>query len=173
MQEEITQVEMVDARDAVLQNIVRLANEFDLQFSITLFSGGLIISGIIVGGATYFDRLGEQMEQAFKDISDDKFAAKMGGIFQGYGDTYKKRKEELRQELEIAKAGEGISTTEDQADSLEKVFYIHLQNVQILGAASGPVIYAPATIWRGRISSVDGFHLGSADLADPGGYSGQ
>lgn len=161
MQEEKIQDEHVDSRDWLLQDLARLSNELGFEFPVTLFAGGLMISGFTVSGARYFDWLGAQIEEGVKPSVSATLAAKIGKSFKERGEPYRERQEEIAEQIRAAEAGEEIAENKSEEDPIENVSYIHLRNVRILGlAGTAPVVYPASAIWRGHIGHIDGFVYG-------------
>ena len=57
--------------DCFLQSLVSIVNDESASIPITLSVGGLLISGDMIGGKTYFDEFARQFKDGFKDISSE------------------------------------------------------------------------------------------------------
>ncbi len=125
--------------DWFLQTIVRIVNEGDSEIGVTLTLGGTVISGLLVGGAKYFEAFGNEFASAFKE---PEIAANIYSAFSSHSKIYEKKE------------------SESEAEEVLPPIYIHLKNAKFFHN-SGPAFPTNRGIWwRGRLSSVDGFALG-------------
>lgn len=123
--------------DNLLQTVVAAANSFGISVNVTLFCKGVIVSGVIESGRAHFEAIAKTME-----------AVPEGGVFAAMWSTMAERYPELPKD-EHAEPELDIDTTT----------YIHLKDVKVL---SGAVTSEHHNVrWRGRISSVDGWFVGS------------
>lgn len=136
---EITQVMRVDDKDWFLQNLVDWANQHNFSFGITLNVGGFLVSGSLIGGKEYFDGFGEDFVSAYED---QELAEKIKNI--------------------IAKNGE-LYTISDEKD-VPPPTYIHLKDARCFNTNGNPIPGNRGVWWRGRISEVDGFSIGSLSM---------
>lgn len=145
MPEEQNEKEISDNTDFVLKTFVSFANKQGLNTWITLTVGGLLISGELIGGRTYFEELAIQLRGAKSNIKE---------FVSGIADGFEEAGRDIYPEPSHTEMEE-----EDADNSL--ISYIHLRHVKLLHPASMTAI--PATdgvLWRGRLSAVDGFILG-------------
>ena len=117
-------------QDWFLTSLVSIVNKFDLQPSITLFVGGLMVSGQLMSDKRYFEELGRRWDAA------------LGG------------------RIGESPPEEFAEPFKDGAASPETPSYIHLQGARmsipgVRSSRSSEPIY-----WRGRLSAVDGFFIG-------------
>ncbi|WP_310707563.1 hypothetical protein, partial [Burkholderia multivorans] len=105
----------------------------------TLFVGGLLVSGQLVGGKKFFEGFGAAFGGAF---SKPETAAEIRQNFAKFGDMY---------------------VTEDGSykEDMESPHYIHLQDARSFHPSGAPIPGNGGVWWRGRIREVDGFNLGS------------
>ncbi|MDO7849906.1 hypothetical protein Q5H92_26340 [Hymenobacter sp. M29] len=123
-----------EENDGFLQNIVCIVNEgYMKNVGIALQIGGLLVSGTIISGDAYFDKLAEKMAAAAGD--DEKSAAILRKYYGSFGETYRRKREA-------------------KTFSPETTSYIHLEDCTFSGSAQ---LANLSTLWRGRISAVDGF----------------
>jgi hypothetical protein len=136
--------------DWFLQALVSIVNDESASIPITLSVGGLLISGEMVGGKTYFDEFARQFKEGFKGISRET-SATIEEAFKRLGDVYDPTQQESRGNTYIPKP-----------------HLVHLRNVQIYHAGGPPLLSEKGVLWRGRLEAVDGFSLGklSPDLAE-------
>ncbi|WP_301181601.1 gas vesicle accessory protein GvpU [Thalassolituus sp. UBA3500] len=122
--------------DPVLQQFVDMANTMKMSMGITLNIGGSAITGTLIGKDEYFETLGAQVKGALERMSGKPFE---GTPFSSKGDT-----------------DEG----ESDHDFLETRF-IHLKGAQIMDVAGNRLPSEDGILWRGRLSEITGFILGS------------
>lgn len=137
-------------RDYQLTHFVRAANSGGMTLGITLAVSGTIVTGVLTSRSKWRDELGQTMRQGFEagvlsqldeeypDDLADRFVASMIG-----------HEEEL------------VDPDEDQNTTiLELPRFIHLSNAYYVT----PSGFVPATknmLWRGKLSSVDGWSHGT------------
>lgn len=122
--------------DWFLGHFVSMANDSGVSVGITLFVNGLIVSGATISGADYFKAIGDQVRGAI-GVSEEESE---GNLFQPYIDDYTRDREEDEAPLTLT--------------------YVHLKDAQVW-APGQPMAPKGGMFWRGRLSSVDGFTLGS------------
>jgi len=124
--------------DWFLQSLISLANtpeNRDLELGITLLSGGFLISGYLVNGARYFEGFGYDFSTIFNSPAD---AEQARSSFAEYGQLYK----------------------EETAGSTLPVF-IHLKDARFFNTNGNPIPGNRGVWWRGRVSEVSGFMVGT------------
>lgn len=123
-----------EEKDGFLQNVTCIVNEgYMANVGIALQIGGLLVSGKLISGDAYFDKLAEKMAAAAGD--DEKSAAILRKYYSAFGDTYRRKRE-------------------DKTLSPETTSYIHLEDCIFSGSTQ---LANLSELWRGRISAVDGF----------------
>ena len=125
--------------DFFLQTLVNIVNTTPFTIGITLNVGGLLISGELFSGKYYFEESGAQIASSLKDLGLPK-------------PTHEKIKKS------IAKFG---SVYNKKPKEIESPVYIHLTNAKFITATGKSIPDYQNVIWRGRISEVQGFILGS------------
>jgi len=121
--------------DWYLQSLVDGVNGSDAEFGVTLTVGGLQVSGQLVSGHRWFDAFAGTIANAAEE--DER---------QGIMDNLS-----LPREMYLV---------DDQKPKYPG--FLHLRNAQFYLPTNSPGIpTAQGTWWRGRIASVDGWHLGS------------
>lgn len=128
--------------DWFLGSIVTLLDKVDgFDFGVTLSVGGRIVAGNLISGRQYFTELGLSLSQA----ADKQTTAAAADIMRTFADNWS----------QLA-AVYDPSRFEDSAPAPS---FIHLKNARyIIGSDFVP---APGMLWRGKLSSVDGFSLGA------------
>lgn len=58
--------------DWYLQKLVGIANNSDVQFGVTLFVEGVVISGQLVSGKRYFEAFAQEFSAAYPGDADEK-----------------------------------------------------------------------------------------------------
>lgn len=130
--------ENVATDDAVVQMLLTLADEDGFEVGITLNIKGAVVSGILIGPATYYDGV----LKAAEEIEDRTMANILTKKFSDLRDAYKKSKED----------------TKDKKDSDTTATFIHLKDAKYVGATDNQNQFmhkGPTTWWRGRIESID------------------
>src|SRR5688572_8180609 len=122
--------------DWFLQSLVNMANRGGLQIGITLQVSGLLVSGVLVGGKAYFEGFAEDISSS---IADPELAASIRNSFAKYGEIY----------------------SEQEGEQLPPPDYIHLRNTRFFNTSGNPIPKNTGVWWRGRLSEVGGFTLGS------------
>ncbi|MBD8099398.1 gas vesicle protein [Pseudomonas fluorescens] len=129
--------------DWLLQWLVRSSNQASLSIGVTLSVGGSVISGKLIPHAVYFERLAESFSAPFREKGDHNADA-IQDIILGFNVT-----------------PESESSEEDAPFQ-----FLHLENARTYLGTSSPIPGEPGALWRGKISSVDGFTLGTISNND-------
>jgi len=127
--------------DWFLQLLVGWVNKLPLDFGITLHVAGFLVSGNLIGGAEYFSG----------------FASEFSGGFAGapeLAESFRKA---------IADLGETYKTDEKAMEEVDRPLpmFIHLKNARYFNTGGNPIPGNRGVWWRGRISEVSGFTLGT------------
>jgi hypothetical protein len=140
---------MIDERNAVflspdwfLQDLVEMVNGTDTEISLTLCVGGFLISGLLASGHKYFDRFGELMPGY---VFDKSIAETIASALSHHRNIYLK----------------------DKAENGDKPIpaFIHLKNAKFHNVFGAPLPENQDIWWRGRLSEVSGFVLGTLNEA--------
>ncbi|HVT36067.1 MAG TPA: gas vesicle accessory protein GvpU [Nevskiaceae bacterium] len=123
--------------DFYLRELVTIVNKTGLTFPITLWVGGSVVSGYLIGGADYFEELGSSLETFFASAKVDDPMSIANSLVEPYRKHY-----------------------EDIPDEDPPPTYIHLRNARVFAPGQNPMP-SVGTIWRGRLSRVDGFSFGN------------
>jgi len=135
--------------DFLLQAIVDLANTTGIEMGITLCVGGMVVSGVLISGKTYF-------EEIANDTLQSSGPADQAEVRQGLSDYLGN----------LGKLIYGQTVNEEQAgnkgDQIMKRLprYIHLRNAKVFHNSGQPMPENRGLWWRGRLSAVDGFSFG-------------
>jgi hypothetical protein len=135
----VQDVEIVDAKDWFLQSAVETLANNGVEFSITLTVGGLIVSGTLISGRTYFTELAEFVRKSSKSEDDLQ-----GQMAEGWGAFAK---------LYDPPEGAGEDWTAPTAS------FIHLRDAVFFTPGQPRLPTNGGMLWRAKITAVDGFSL--------------
>ena len=107
--------------------------EADISIPMTFTVGGSLISGYLISETTYFNQLASDFSGALPE------AAKESG----------------RDLIKILQPKQSAHEDDNAAEQ-----FVHLRDAKVFTDASKPIT-AQGVLWRGKISSVEGFSLGS------------
>jgi len=130
--------------DWFLQILVNITNAGDgsAEFGMTLLVSGFLISGRMVGGAKYFEGFASDFASGF---TDQTLAESFRRSFSQYGGIYK-----------------ADAAQPDTANQLsESPAYIHMKEARFFNTAGNPIPANRGVWWRGRLSEVSGFMIGT------------
>ena len=126
--------------DRYLQYLVSIVNGTDLQYTITLFVDGIIISGFLISMERYFAGIKEKLTRQL-DMEEDK---KQKVI------RYLTDQDHIMVDVEAEKDNPFPQC-------------IHMRDVTIMFAKDN-LVKSKGLWWRGRIAQVDGFTLGALEF---------
>ena len=126
--------------DWLLQDWVAQINRLGIRASITLQVNGIIVSGIAIPGDVFFEKYAQMMAAAFKAGSSRVPADEVEAYFKSYASIYK---EDIDSEIPPPLPD-----------------YIHLEDARYWNAG-GQHIPGNGVLWRGRLSEVSGYNIGS------------
>lgn len=106
---------------------------------ITLTIGGACVSGQLISGRKYFEELGATMRAASTKAGDA--AETLGNAWEQFKEIY-----------------EQSATGEDEG--VLPAGYIHIKDARFFAPGHPPLPNGGSFLWRGKISSVDGFAIG-------------
>ncbi len=133
-------------QDWLLEDLVNQANGAAVGFPVTLTIGALCLTGVLIGVEQYFLDYAGLHEQLFADIDAEAGAAARERYLEACRSVLAEMKAE-KQEREQGRAP-------------RRPRYVHLREAQIV-TPSGNIPREGGLLWRGRISQVSGFTLGS------------
>jgi hypothetical protein len=127
--------------DLVLGALVASVGRIDgLEIGITLHVSGVIVSGLMISAASFFDHVGKQIAES-GTAAEAADRAEFGSIFTGIADL-------------IREGAEG-----DDEDGGAVPAYIHLRAATVHAPGAGDCL--PAALWRGRTAHVSGWSIGN------------
>jgi len=125
--------------DWFLQELVQIVNCSDTEIGVTLFVGGVLVSGLLVGGKRYFEGFASTFANGVDNPESATFYQNMfaqhANVFVGPDGAYKQ--------------------------DLAAPHYIHLKDARTFHPSGNPIPGNGGVWWRGRIREVDGFSLGT------------
>lgn len=137
-------MELVGANDWFLQSTIENIVSHGVYIGVTLTVKGIIVSGMLISGKKYFEELSKDMKAASRQ--EDDMSDTLAKSWQQYTAIYEKP--------------EGAS---DDWQPLP-VGYIHLLNARFYAPGQSPIPTNQGILWRGKLSSVDGFSIGSFSI---------
>lgn len=123
--------------DWLIQWFAKFVNTSPMRVPLTFTVGGNQISGHLISEADYFEQLANDFSGALPEENQA---------------TAKKMIKSLQPQ-----------PAADQGDEIACQF-VHLSNAKVFTDASKPIV-SGGTLWRGKISGIEGFHLGSLSIS--------
>mgnify|MGYP003635604363 CR=1 FL=1 len=124
-------------KDWFLQDLVGMVNNSNLTIGLTIVTHGFLVSGTLIGGKQYFIGFGEEMDTGIGETDNGKT---------------------IRENFE--KIGTEIYSEEKQKKDGNPTF-IHFKEAKFFHPNGNPIPGNRGVWWRGRISEVSGFSLGT------------
>ncbi|MBZ4418028.1 gas vesicle accessory protein GvpU [Myxococcus sp. RHSTA-1-4] len=129
--------------DWYLESLVHIVTATKFSIGVTLSVGGTVVTGQLISGKEYLELSAGQISDAFKRLGVSEEGAK------GIKESLASPAERLyREETDAQPAGYG---------------YIHLKDARIVTGAASHAL--GGSLWRARLSTVDGFSLGELTQA--------
>jgi hypothetical protein len=137
--------------DGMLSTFVGLANRIELEFGVTLHVSGIIISGTLISFGTYLKSVAESVRMMNAppghETGAESFAASFDHLYEEY-------------QAGIAEFSSRASGGEDDLPSGQPWDpYIHLRDAVVWAPGAQPTL--PKTLWRGRLSHVSAWSIGT------------
>lgn len=134
-------VEVIGEQDWFLRSILENVIGLGVDMGVTFTVGGSIVSGMLISGRKYFELLGDGLAASSK--SGDDIQAILG--------------ETWRQNTAI------YDKPEDAGDDWRAppLGYVHLREARYYVPGQDPIPTNAGLLWRGKLSSIDGFSLGN------------
>jgi len=128
----------ISKSDWFLQRLVNYANDYRLEFGITLQVSGMLVSGTIISGQKYFDEFSANFTGG---LSDQTLVDSFSSLFNAYKGVY--------------------DVSPEEKDKLPPPEYVHIRNARFYQPGQKGMPTGNSVLWRGRLSEVGGFSLGS------------
>ncbi|WP_115515038.1 MULTISPECIES: gas vesicle accessory protein GvpU [Xanthomonas] len=125
--------------DWYLQKLVATVNTSNVQFGITLFVEGIIVSGQLVSGKQYFEAFAQEFSAAYPGDAEEK--------------------EDIRHAF--ASHASIYDSEDDAQQSSRPPQFIHLIESRCFSPGGQPLPSNRGVLWRGKVNAVSGFTLGS------------
>ena len=132
-----TEVARVDDKDWFLQQLVDFVNDHGFIIPVTLSVSGQLITGTLISGKDYFDKFSNQFAKPL-EANEPELYESLNSIFEQHKAIY---------DIPIEQKTQPPN-------------YLHLADAFILESNNITPTSAEGFLWRGMISSVDGFSLG-------------
>src|SRR5882757_9959293 len=139
---ELTLFDQQEGVDWLLAWIVSLA-ERGIEIGITLSVGGQLVSGTLIGGRKYFEGLAAAMR-----------SSTFAGMGEGADDLKKSLSEGFSGWKDIYPESDDIPS-----DHVPQPAFIHLAGARMV--LSDKPVNSTGFLWRAKLSSVDGFTIGT------------
>jgi hypothetical protein len=141
------------APDDTLRGLVDIVNGASgAELGITLFVHGIVVSGRLVSGEMYFDGVASSIRDAYQTENADALAEYFGFYAEEYRKLY-------------APADDASDDQSDEdASSEPHTAFVHLKDAKFWH--SGGASVQQGAYWRGRLSSVDGYYLGTLSVQE-------
>ncbi len=129
--------------DWYLESLVHIVTASKSAMGVTLTVGGTVVTGQLISGKEYLELSAGQISDVFKRLGVSEEGAKT------IKESFSKPAQKLySEEAEAQPTGYG---------------YIHLKNARIVAGATSHTL--GGSLWRSRLSAVDGFSLGELTQA--------
>lgn len=136
--EKIQTVDVLDSQDWLLEDFIQRIISIGIEVGVTITVGGSIISGNLITGKRYFEEVSKLMLEA---KASDQITEFLSGYFKEFSAVYTNP----------------LDASEDW--SPPRIGYIHLEKACYISSGKAH-IPTGGCLWRGKLSSVDGFSIG-------------
>lgn len=138
---------IVHNKDWFLESLVTTVNTSNIEIGITLQMDGFLVSGYIVNGRKYFEGFStEFIAETSVAFENQEALDNIQQAFNKYASVY------------------DVSEDEDMNNGAN---FIHLESARFFNTNGAPIPNNRGMWWRGRISEVNGFILGTLNAAEP------
>lgn len=131
--------------DWVIEELVNWSNLGSLTIGISILVSGTIISGKLIGVKEYYYLYGKQWIDSV-DFTDPESAKNFENRWKTLGDE----------------AERNLKETMEKGGMIEPPHFIHLKEAKVISGS----LLVPSNhgmLWRGKISTINGFSLGSLE----------
>lgn len=134
-------VDAVPEKDWFLQSLLNMVNGTDMEIGVTLTVGGFLVSGTMMSGHKYFELFGRDFASGCLAGADAEVINSVASSFARHGTMY----------------------TEARANEtpLPEPGFVHLRDAKLWGLKGETLPTDTGMLWRGRLSEVSGFVLGT------------
>lgn len=141
---ENSEITPFESADGILQFLSYVSNNGYYGFGVTLFVGGMLISGNVISNKEFRQNLTDTIRNSFEKKSDEEKA---------FIENYLRHIEPQNEEKE------------DLTEPIE-TRYIHLKNARVFNAGNKPIPGVGGFVWRGRLESIDAFSWGTLSSSE-------
>jgi hypothetical protein len=126
--------------DNVFELLVEVANTSDLEMGVTLHVQGQVLTGKLISGVSYWTETAASLRAHGAGPTQlvETMASSMDKVADAYRDAY------------------GDDRRDDEGEPMSA--FVHLRDARTLTPAGA--VPTDGALWRGRVSSVDGFSVG-------------
>lgn len=129
--------------DLLLGLLINIASNNDgVGIGITLQTSGMLVSGILTGGMQYFREFAKIFSAGFTGTTNQTSI-----------------------ESELASLGEIYNDNTNNIMDGPQSQFVHLKDARFFSGSGAPIPGNSGVLWRGKISSVGGFFLGTLDVS--------
>lgn len=123
--------------DWLLGHFIRLADGYGLEIGVTFHVEGMVVTGTLISGRTYFEELGAALSGG---TGNTKMAQILGEGMVGFKDIYPLAAGEEEYPYRHAK-------------------FVHLREARVVDGQGGRLPSKGGLLWRGKCSAVSGFTI--------------
>jgi len=151
------------SQDWFLNQLVEWANLFGVEMGITLNAGGMLVSGQMISGRNYFIELATEFRG---DMEEGSMVHTLGGFIEDNKQVYENYDLTTKKDNEASEGRQDEASEDDEGNNLSPPppMYIHLRNAKIFAPGQNPIPGNSGVLWRGRISEINGFSIGSLSV---------
>ncbi|MFP5289032.1 MAG: hypothetical protein ACLGI9_25060 [Thermoanaerobaculia bacterium] len=125
-----------------LPSLVELSQQTGLRPVVTLSVGGLLISGELIDGKSYFEELIRETRATPAGAVDEAIRTRLLELYQSFADRY-------------GRPGLGS----EQSAHAEPA-HLHFRTARVYHPSGAPIPSGGGLMWRVRLDAVEGFTLG-------------
>lgn len=136
-----------EGTDWLLAWLLTYAENYGVEFQVTLHVRGLIITGVLISGHAYLAEMAKQFRGLIQASPEGKLSihALVADSLDQYKSIYRDPASE--EPFELSQPG-----------------YVHLRRSRIIHD-NGTMIPSGGALWRGKLNSVDGFTIGELSVS--------
>jgi hypothetical protein len=122
-----------------LPDLVQVAQGAEPRPAVTLTVGGLLVTGELVDGQTWFAELASRTDAIPADALDPALVSRLKQLLGGFAARYRN-------------PGQGEPASGEPE-------HLHLRNARVYHPSGSPIPSGEGVLWRVRLSAVDSFSL--------------
>ncbi len=133
--------------DPLLRFLVAEANRTGIEFPVTLFVGGHLVTGRLISGKKYYEGFAQDVTVSFSGVGA-----------QAIRDAFQAQAESLYPPVPEDESEEAA------ADRVAMTAFVHLEGAQVVYSDGSTIPTGLGARWRGRLDAVDGFIYGTVEV---------